>query len=141
MENLGCLGEAQAYGEGEGGDAHVSLGIAAVPQHTDAADYDGAEHHECAAAEDGVGQGGQDDAQGGDEACQNHDDRAAADGFAVYHVGHGNEAYVLAEGGNGHAAEEGGQAGNEAVHGDGSGHFPIRRGPAKSHGRQGAGVA
>ena len=141
LEDGRGLRETDADGQGQGGDAHVAGRKAAVAEHADAADDDGAEHHEGAAVKDRVGQRGQNDAQGGNQASQDHEDGAARDGLPVDDVRHGHESHVLAERGDGQAAEQGRQGADEPVYGNGAGHFLIPHEASHAHDGQGRRVA
>lgn len=120
----------------EGSDAHISLRVTAFSEHTNTGDDDRSEHHERAAAENGIRKGRQNDAEAGDDASQNHKCRAAADSLTVYDLGHSDKTDILAEGCDRHAAEKGRQRAHEAIDGDGAGNFTARRLTAVSlHGK------
>ena len=120
----------------EGSDAHISLRVTAFSEHTNTGDDDRSEHHERAAAENGIRKGRQNDAEAGDDASQNHKCRAAADSLTVYDLGHSDKTDILAEGCDRHAAEKGRQRAHEAIDGDGAGDFTARRLTAVSlHGK------
>ena len=136
MENLRCLGESQTHTERQGGNRHISFRISALTQHVYTAHYDGIEHHESASAQYGIGQRSQNGAQSRKQAGENHNGRAAGNGLAVDYMGHGNQAYVLAERGNRHTAKQGGQAADVAIHRNGTRNFLILCRTAKSHIRQ-----
>ena len=93
----------------EGSDAHISLRVTGFSEHTDTGNNDRAEHHERAATENGIRKGRQDDAEAGDNACQNHKCRTASDSLTVYNLGHSDKTDILAEGCDRHAAEKGRQ--------------------------------
>ena len=136
-ENLRRTGESETDGKREGDDGHISFGITALTDHTD---DDGAEHHEGAAAEDRIGKGSEDDSHGRNQSCQYHDRRSASDGFSVHHFCHGNEADILAERGDRHAAEERRETADEPVYGDGAGDFSVFCISSESHDGKGGGV-
>ena len=109
MENLRGLCETETNAEREGRDAHISLRVTAFSEHTDTGNNDRAEHHERASAENGIRKRRQDDAEAGDNACQNHKCRTASDSLTVYDLGHSDKTDILTKGCDRHAAEKGRQ--------------------------------
>ena len=109
IEHLRDLSEAQTDTQGQCSNGNITLAEATGTDHLQSGNNDITEHHDGAAAQNGLGQGGQDGTEGREEAGQDHNACTGGDGIAVDHLGHGQQAHVLAEGGDGHAAEAGRQ--------------------------------
>lgn len=95
----------------------VALGEAGLGDHLDAADQNGAEHHQRAAAQHRLGQACKKVADWRQQSRQNHAGRAGHDGEAVDHAGHVDQSHVLAEGGHRRAAKQAGDGAGVAVAG------------------------
>lgn len=76
-------GEAEAYGERKAHDDHVALGESAACHHAETGKDDASEHHYGAAAENRLGNGGENCANGWDKAAENENYGTSGNGKTV----------------------------------------------------------
>ena len=125
MEHLGGRSKAEAHAERHADDNHVALRESALCNHAESCEEDGTEHHDGAAAENGLRDGREERADRREDAAENHDTSACRNGEAVHDARERCESDVLAEGCNRCAAENAGDGAYETVAADGASHFDF----------------
>ena len=113
---------------------------AAFRNHAESCEEDGTEHHDGAAAENGLRDGREECAYGREEAAEEHDACACCDGEAVYDAGERGEAHVLAERCNRGAAEESRNRADKSIAADGASHLDFVNLALEGSAAKGAGV-
>lgn len=135
-----ALGKAEADAERERRNHSVALRKAALAYHLQAADDNGAEHHNGAAAEHCIRQRCEQCAEHREHAGKNHNHCAGCNGEAIDNLGHRNQTDVLAERCNRQATKDRGQRADKAVTGDGTGGFLFRDIASQTGGSQRRGI-
>ena len=147
LDNLGedgehrlGLGKAQSDGQGQGHDGLVAGVHLDAAEHIETGQHDVTEHHDGAAAEHALGNSGEQGAESGENAGDNHHGGAEGDGDTVDNARHTDETHILAEGSDRGATEHTGNRTDETVAGEGTGDFLGGDIAVETDGGQGAGV-
>ena len=141
LEHLGGRGKTEAHAERHADDNHVALRESALGNHAEACEEDGAEHHDGAAAENGLRDCCEERTDRREDAAENHDASACRNGKAVHDAGERCKPDVLAKGCNRRAAEDAGDGTDKAIAADGAAHFGLVDLTLEGAAAKGAGIA